>query len=93
MARTADALEQLGLSPEMTFAVVPGDSDPADVREIIQSHGLENTMRYLEIRVMLRSLDEDTTPIFRNMDNVFFCTCDCDIDADCSTDCDCDEDC
>jgi hypothetical protein len=50
-------------------------------------------MRYLEIRVQLRSLDGETSPVFRQMDNVFYCVCECDINQECTADCDCDEDC
>jgi hypothetical protein len=93
VARTADSIEQLGLSPEMTIAVVPSDTGPVDLEEIFTSYGMENNMRYMEVLVMLRSLDDVTSPIFRNMDNVFFCVCECDVDAECSAACDCDEDC
>jgi streptogramin lyase len=93
VARTANSVAQLGLSPNMTLASIPGDLEPADVQAIMAGYGVANNMRYLEIRVQLRSLDGETSPVFRQMDNVFYCVCECDINQECSADCDCDEDC
>jgi hypothetical protein len=71
----------------------PGDTSPVDVSGILAAEGVPNGQRYLEVEVVLQSLDGSTSPVFRNMDMVFYCECACDEDRSCSAGCDCDDDC
>lgn len=92
--RTADRMEQLGLSPTMELARIPSSEDPVDVEAIMTAEGVSNTLRYFEIRVQLIALDGETSPVFKNMDTLFYCRCECDADIDtCTPDCDCDPQC
>ena len=73
-ARTAEDYDQLGLSPEVLVAELPGyDGSPIDTEFLFDTYGLPNTLRYVELRVVLRSLDGVTSPILRQMDSVFYC--------------------
>lgn len=92
--RTANRVEQLGLSPSMELARIPSSEDPADIEAVMTAAGVSNRMRYLEIRVQLIALDGETSPVFKNMDTLFYCRCECDADFDtCTPDCDCDPQC
>jgi hypothetical protein len=73
VARTANSIGELNLSPQITIAVPPGDHSPADIEANLSSHGIPNNMRYLGIRAVLRSLDGERSPVFRSMDIVHYC--------------------
>ena len=92
-ARTAASLADLGLAPEISLASVPGDTSPANVQAILSASGIENGLRFMDVRVSLHSSDGVTTPVFRNMDMVYFCTCGCDVDTACTAGCTCDRNC
>lgn len=92
-ARSADRTDRLGRSPTMEVATQPGSTSPVDLEDIFAPHGVSTNYRYLEIRVQLQSLDDDTSPIFRNMDTVYYCRCECNTDHECTDRCDCDPDC
>jgi DNA-binding beta-propeller fold protein YncE len=80
-------------SRSVLIVAAPGGASPANLMEVLAANGLSPTSRYLEIRVELQSLDSETSPVFRSMDTVFFCRCDCDVNEECTEHCDCDGDC
>jgi len=92
-ARTADTADRLGLSPTMRVATQPGDTSPVNLEEVFATYGVRDSYRFLEIRVQLQALAERVTPVFRNMDVVYYCRCECDTNDACTDTCDCDVDC
>lgn len=91
--RTAAVTTDLGMAADMLLGSIPGDIPPADIDRIMTASGVTNGLRYFEVRVQLRSLDGDTSPVFRNMNMVYYCVCSCDVSASCDAGCTCDEDC
>jgi DNA-binding beta-propeller fold protein YncE len=75
-ARTAALTTQLGTARELLVAQAPGDRPPADVQGTMAAMGVPNGLRYFEVRVHLQSLDGSTSPVFRNMDLVYYCVVD-----------------
>ncbi len=92
-ARSADRTDRFGRSPTMLVAEVPDDASPVNLLEVMAAAGVSPHHRYLEIRVQLQASDDDESPIFRSMDTVFFCHCECDVNSECNAPCDCDGDC
>jgi streptogramin lyase len=92
-ARTSDSHRNLRRADDVLLGTQPGDTSPVDVSGILAAEGVPNGQRYFEVEVVLQSLDGSTSPVFRNMDMVFYCECACDEDRSCSAGCDCDDDC
>jgi len=92
-ARTADRTDRYGRYPTMEIASQPGSISPVNLEEVFAGYGVSNNYRYLEVRVQLQSLDDESTPVFRNMDVVYYCRCVCNTDHECTDRCECDPDC
>ena len=101
VARFANQTTQFGMAQEIEVARITPDPatttpSPVVLEDVMNAATppIPNGMRYMEMRVQLRLLDEDaTSPVFRNMDIVYYCACDCDISAECDSACECDRDC
>lgn len=93
IGRTAERAIDLGPAREVLLGAVPGDEEPLDIQRALGIEGGASGMRYLEVDAVLQSLDGETSPVFRNMDMVFYCECTCDDDGSCSEACECDRDC
>jgi len=92
--RTASTVAGLGMARELTFASLPGDPEPAEIARQFETEGVDNFQQYLEIRVQLESSRRGISPVFRNMDAVYYCICMCDADdLTCTPDCSCDDEC
>ena len=74
--RTANRVAEMGGAREMLLGTVPGDEEPLDIQGTMSAIGVPNGLRYYEIRVQLQSLDGETSPVFRNMDLVYYCVID-----------------
>jgi streptogramin lyase len=72
--RTAERTADLATAREMLLAEVPGNTSPADIHYALTTNGVANGQRYFQVRVELRSGDRSHSPLFRDMDMLFYCT-------------------
>jgi hypothetical protein len=72
--RTAERTADLATAREILLAEIPGDTSPADIRYALTMNGVANGQRYFQVRVELRSGNRVNSPIFRDMDMLYYCS-------------------